>query len=267
MYRGFSLTALGDSHKESASVCQDSADCLIADDFAVAAVADGHGGENYFRSDVGSRLAVEAALLKFLEIFRNHRCCFESPRARERNIRQLAGSILFHWRGEVGLHYGQNPLNGREEEICRANNIDPKDPKKLESFYGTTLIAAVMAWDFALALQIGDGACVFITEGRPGIPVPPDDRLHFGLTTSLCDSEAIDNFRHVFLDKPPEAVFLSTDGFVDSYGTDFLKMAREICHKMSGDHEKTQKELQDWLPVVSERGSRDDMGLAGIYHK
>jgi serine/threonine protein phosphatase PrpC len=263
MYRGFSVSTLGESHKESGSVCQDSSRYLIADDFAIVAVSDGHGGANYFRSDIGSSLAVEAALLKFEELFRHHRHCFECPRDREKNLRQLEGSILFHWRNAIRLHFEQNPLNERELEICRENSINPD---KIESHYGTTLIAAAMTNEFALALQIGDGACVFITEDQPEIPVPSDDRLHFGLTTSLCDSEAIDNFRHVFRDKTPEAVFLSTDGFVDSYGHDFFKMALEICHQMSSNYEKTQTALKDWLPVVSARGSRDDLTVAGIYY-
>ena len=46
-------------HLEKDFPCQDSSGTLEFDNVQVIAVADGHGGSNYFRSQIGSKLAVE----------------------------------------------------------------------------------------------------------------------------------------------------------------------------------------------------------------
>ena len=50
----------GESHILSNKVCQDSSYSSTSDTMSIAIVCDGHGGTRYFRSDVGSRFAVDA---------------------------------------------------------------------------------------------------------------------------------------------------------------------------------------------------------------
>ena len=81
MFRGLHTTVTGDSHIRKGIVCQDSAGVYVADSFAIAVAADGHGSAKHFRSDAGSRIAVKITieLLKnymsradFREQFRAH---------------------------------------------------------------------------------------------------------------------------------------------------------------------------------------------------
>ena len=50
----------GESHILINKVCQDSSFSTTTDNISIAIVCDGHGGARYFRSDVGSKMAVEA---------------------------------------------------------------------------------------------------------------------------------------------------------------------------------------------------------------
>ena len=70
MFNGFSHSVMGASHEKTGLVCQDSSAFKICDNYAVAVVADGHGSKKHFRSDVGSKAAVEVsieAIEKFCE--------------------------------------------------------------------------------------------------------------------------------------------------------------------------------------------------------
>ena len=49
------FTCQGESHKADNKVCQDYSATLTERGLTVAVVCDGHGGNRYFRSDVGSR--------------------------------------------------------------------------------------------------------------------------------------------------------------------------------------------------------------------
>ena len=68
MFDGFSLSVMGASHERRNIVCQDSSAFKVGNGYAVAVVADGHGSKKHFRSDVGSRFAVEA-VLETMEVF------------------------------------------------------------------------------------------------------------------------------------------------------------------------------------------------------
>ena len=58
-FREFAASSLGSKYAEKNWNCQDSADKMEFGKVQAVAVADGHGGSNYFRSQIGSKLAVE----------------------------------------------------------------------------------------------------------------------------------------------------------------------------------------------------------------
>ena len=58
----FSLSQQGKTHVDRGVVCQDYSDTFSDESNAVIAVSDGHGSENFVRSDRGSKYACEAAL-------------------------------------------------------------------------------------------------------------------------------------------------------------------------------------------------------------
>ena len=60
MIQCYNFSCQGESHKADEKPCQDASFSAVYDDgLAIAIVCDGHGGERYFRSDVGARMATE----------------------------------------------------------------------------------------------------------------------------------------------------------------------------------------------------------------
>ena len=272
VYNGFAISQPGYSHQVKELPCQDAADCEVGDDYAIAAVSDGHGGERYFRSDVGAKLAVEMAI-RLLHLFlKNYRDSLKNVDERDKRLQFVAGEIINKWRSEIEKHFTAYPLNETERKICAQYDISPDTFQPY--FYGATLLYTCMTPHYSFASQIGDGACVFLfTDRNPEIPDSlKDQRLGFGVTTSLSDSNAIENFYHHFRDTSvglPKAVFLYTDGIVDSYEKNsfLMEFNKTVYFKINENKEITEKQLQEWLPIMSERGSRDDVSMAGVYQK
>jgi len=262
MYKGFAVKQPGYSHKEKEIPCQDAAAYELGDSYAIAAASDGHGGEKYFRSDVGSDIAVTVAL----------RCLKDFIEKREEEsltlyeLNHLASRIIAAWHGEIEKHFTESPLTEKEKEICDKYGISADVFQT--SFYGATLLYACMTPDHCFASQIGDGASVFLKpDGVVETPVATDARLGFGLTTSLCDFDAAGNFRHFFAAAEDfAAIFLCTDGVVDSYDhASFLRFNRTIFEAMNENEAFAKEQLAAWLPTLSERGSQDDVTMAGVY--
>ena len=99
-------------------------------------------------------------------------------------------------------------------------------------------------------------------------PMQRDDRLQFGATTSLCDRDAFTNLQTVCL--PAKAVkgcWVSSDGVKNSFRDEesfvnFIKMVRkEFCvEKFSA----FSQEIKEFLPLLTKRGSGDDLSVAYI---
>ena len=120
MFRGLHTTVTGDSHIRKGIVCQDSAGVYVADSFAIAVAADGHGSAKHFRSDAGSRIAVKITI----ELLKNYmsRADFrEQFRAHpEFILSQMEKQILMKWREAVEEYHLENPLTEEEEEKQKA---------------------------------------------------------------------------------------------------------------------------------------------------
>ena len=58
----FNASSIGASHIRIGKECQDYSLSDVGDDWCIAVTCDGHGGDNYFRSSLGSRFAAETAM-------------------------------------------------------------------------------------------------------------------------------------------------------------------------------------------------------------
>lgn len=284
----------GDSHIATGKVCQDySYSKVYEDGNAIAIVCDGHGGKRYFRSDIGARIAagvterkvrtfVEeagASLLKgqpftqrgtISEQIANQD--FDKTSNIERAFRQLFGSIIYEWNTEVFSHAEQNPISDSEKEGLEECWITEFEEKAaLEKVYGCTLIACVFTPEFWFAFQIGDGKCFAVDEsGKWSEPIPWDDRCFLNKTTSICDSDAIDEFRFCYQGEGnfPFSIILGSDGIDDSFGTpeNQSNFYTQILKSIStSGQQATMSEIESTLPKLSKIGSHDDMSLAMIF--
>lgn len=248
----FSVKQIGSSHVECGKVCQDESFSFCNEHYVMAVVADGHGGDKYFRSDRGAQFATIAADATIGYFMFQTEKMTKMPKGDW--LRQLCATIITQWQRLIEKDYQAEPFqtDGRWQEA-----------------YGTTLIVAVRTEQYFFALQIGDGTCVTMDEnGKCRQPIPKDKKCFLNRTTSLCDTDAINNFRTVFMDKDlPMTAFVASDGVDDTYTSNkvlysFYNKLNEMFHQNKW---KAEMNLEAFLPSMSEKGSHDDISIAGLF--
>lgn len=269
-YKSFNLTATGAVHIRNGTICQDSSSSGNFADYAYAVVCDGHGGEDYFRSDKGSLFGKEAVIKCFSDssLF-TYLENADTEKKRDEIIFQLEKSIVAEWNSSVMEHYNKNPFTDDELSSLNEHSRHFYENKKfIEQAYGTTLIAVAITEKYWFCIQIGDGRMTAFTENHEFIqPVPWDKRCFLNITTSMCDEYAIKCFRHYFSTDLPLVLFVSTDGvensFVDNKTlNNFYELIIDSFKTMP--FEQAVRELEDYLPILSEKGSGDDISIASV---
>ncbi len=257
--KGCAMSVRGASHEEAGSECQDSARFYIADDFAVAAVSDGHGSEKHFRSASGSEMAARVAIRSVCDFYeRNGGLDDIFSKDPRKTARRIAANIICGWNSEIAAHISLLPLNEREKGISDKYGGIPN-----EVMYGATLIVAGMTSSCCFGLQIGDGTFCALSGNEMTFPMPEDSKLVANYTTSLCDNDAIENFRFFYREGGYSGVMLSSDGLINSFHNeeDFLRFGRRVLTAVS---DGSVSELGEHLKTRSRKGSRDDISVAAV---
>jgi hypothetical protein len=260
-------TVRGASHVRSNLLNQDSIDWWPKDQAGSAvclAVSDGHGSAKSFRSDVGSKFAVDIALdvlRKFADGLKSSPDSLIKDRAQG-----LPKDLVQLWMKAVESHY-------------REQSFTPEEEKKLgprpEVAYGATLVTVLVSESYILYLQLGDGDILTVSaSGQVARPLESDKRLFANETTSLCLPKAWDDFRFGFQklpDRPPALILVSTDGYSNSFRDEeaFKKVGSDILTMMCApDGIGTVKgSIASWLQEATVKGSGDDISLGIIYRQ
>ena len=273
-YKAYNFTVVGASHKKMKKPCQDASVSLNKEDYILTAVCDGHGGNDYFRSDRGSEFAVQAVkkcmsdrdILPMLSFYAD-----DKERVNEMLV-QLEKSIISTWNDLVESDYREDPFTMDELE-----NVHPQIRfhyaigEGIEYAYGTTMLVNVITDEFWFGIHIGDGECVTVDHlGQFSHPIPHDDNCVYNYTTSICDRTAIYNMRHHFSKELPKALFIASDGVDNCFANndklhDFYSMIINSFDSM--DESFAILELLDYLPKMSQKGSGDDISLGIILRK
>lgn len=289
----YSFSCQGESHKTDNKPCQDASFSAVYDDgLAIAIVCDGHGGERYFRSDVGARMATEVihdSVKTFVEnvdrgMFIGHPFTAEEAITSEgvikkqtpidKAFRQLFSSIIYQWNQRIADHAANTAISEWEQEHVPKKYLDELNTSEtFEKLYGCTLMVYAHTPEYWLAFHLGDGKCVsFHQEGDLWqMPIPWDDRCFLNKTTSICDANAINEFRYCYEGdgKFPMAIFLGSDGMDDSFGEDtnlvnfYIQVMKML---VTEGKEATIKSIESDLPQLSKIGSKDDMSVAFVYN-
>jgi serine/threonine protein phosphatase PrpC len=291
--RGIHYTCQGESHKATNKVCQDYSFIHINDDYSIAIVCDGHGGEHYFRSDIGAKMAAEVTtecVEEFLtecsqDVFSEipftqkesleteiNGGLMQKASKQDKAFRQLFSSIIYRWRERILDHARTHPLSDLETKSLKQEYLDSFNRQEsLEKNYGCTLMCYVCSNLFWIAFHIGDGKCIsFDKDGNYIEPIPWDEHCFLNKTTSLCDENALNEFRYCFCGDGthPAAVFLGSDGIDDSFGetNNLIYFYAQIVKLLANSSlEEAQAELKSTLPELSKLGSKDDMSVACVY--
>jgi hypothetical protein len=273
----FSNSTIGARHLLQQMTNQDSCQTAAGPDYQIFAVADGHGATECFRSEIGSRLAVDVAI-KNLELFAQTIKKYDlysylsRPKERDELIRSLISDIVAQWNQYVYADIKAYPI--KEEEYERSQTLSSIYQKGmyLTNIYGSTMIAGLVTPEYIVLFQQGDGTLVVLEEdGTIDDPMPEDDLCIRNLTTSLCDKDAAKRMRYVYMDrkeKDPIAMIAATDGVERSFGDNIHLSAfyAELFYELSElDEEQVGAYLANLLPQISQRGSQDDVTMAGFF--
>ncbi len=267
--KAFNVTIQGASHIKKNKECQDASKSFFCENFAVAVVCDGHGGDDYIRSAIGSEKASKIAM-DHIKKFVTNVDREKLTRQTECILRALEASIIAAWNQEISEHWLNNPITEIEKEQLseKAKRRYLAEDNKFQSAYGTTLIAAVLANDYWFCFQIGDGKCVWITNDSKFEQLELDERCFLNATTSLCDSDALAHFHYCFGETLPAAVFVGSDGVDDCFKDDeqLYSFYKAISYSFAneGTEKKAQQELEEFLPRLSQKGSGDDISVAAV---
>ena len=290
-YRAFHFESIGASHLKKGTVCQDSCASVEAEDYRLAVICDGHGGEDYFRSDRGSRLAVQAFcecaqkafsteprkwLRRKASHLRNKAKNFAdalnactTQKEIDEQLLWFARSVVTRWNLLVEEDVAQDPF--REEELSAVSDkakVGYEAGENVPKAYGTTVLGVVLTRNFWFGIHIGDGKCVtFDHEGNAAEPIPWDEKCFLNITTSICDGQALQETRCFFSRQLPTAIFVASDGIDDSFAgeTQLHNFYRLILTSFASEEtEQAQRELAEYLPILSKQGSGDDMSIGMI---
>ena len=289
----FNYSCLGESHKADEKPCQDASKSAVTDKgLTICIVSDGHGGEQYFRSQIGSQELVNITFEKVQEFtegmlqlnilkdtpFTQMDISSKRPdnlpalKVIDDRFMQLFRAIKAEWMIHIYEHALNTPVDDREQKKVKPEYLDQlKQQRNLEKIYGATLMAYVQCSNFWFAFHLGDGKMIMFDRKGTGFePVLWDDDCFLNKTTSICQADAIERFRYTFEGdgKFPLAVFLGSDGIDDTVtdGEPLYNFYRGVLQYIfiDGD-ESVEEDLKKNLPVFSARGSRDDMSVAYCY--
>ena len=261
----------GASHERNGKPSQDHwGHRALPEGGAAIAVADGHGSAKYFRSEVGSQLAVEVVLdliTEMMEGVTRNDTPLDKVKANVEGV--LPRKIVEEWRRRVEEHWNfQEKLTDAEAEILK-NNSDTHEAVESDYTiaYGCTLLAAAVTARYLILVQNGDGDIVCVSRsGKASLPMGNDPRLIANETTSLCQPHTEKNFRVVVQElgeSAPALVTLSSDGCANSYEDDeFLRWVEQFALQVSEyGLGPVSEQLKPWLEQMTRGGSGDDVTL------
>ncbi len=266
MLKGFSRSVMGASHEKNGTVCQDSSDVYVCEHYAAVVVADGHGSKKHFRSNKGSEFAV-AATLQTIKNFYTDPAEFEEhfPKNHKMVLKNIQKQIISNWNTLVNDHVKDNPVTVEEKSKFTDEEFEKIPP---ESYYGTTLIAAVIGKNFTFGVQIGDGSFVAIFEdGTAVMPFEYEESAPANITSSICNTSAASMFNSFYTEgKKPIAFFASTDGLYTSFGSeyDFLDYHSIITTQLALNNAYEEAVIKN-LIKRSHFGTEDDISLSCVY--
>jgi len=247
----------------------------------ILSIADGLGSPDFFRSDRGSRFAVEAAVESAKQFLDHVR---EIDELSEPDIQEQFCRTYAHlWMEQVTKDYREDPpentvieSNERKATFYYQSTGFENDTQKSEAIaaypYSTTSITLIASPQFLILVQIGNGDVLMIEpSGFISRPFPAILQDIGVLSMSLPESWKLFEIWHRDCSDGslPVAIFLITDGYRDSYDLeqDFEKYCISVFHDLFTryDINTIREGIGSVLDRISLEGSGDDITIGILY--
>lgn len=257
------LTFRGLSHTEENKPCQDSSGIFYGTRYSIIAVADGHGNQIHFRSNAGSRIAIETLFDVFETMFSNDDGWEQLKSHNEGILDLLRKNIVEEWTVRTQNHFKQNLLDPIEKKITGTKGSYTR--KYDATDYGTTLLACIISDDFIIGMKIGDGIVLTLNDNNGLVPSLNSDVNSIGnITASLCDDDASDTLCIEYLDLAarPDAIMICTDGFQNAFDEESLFRYSNSIVTLAGIGGYWYSSIAPQVAMCTERGNKDDTSIA-----
>ncbi len=243
----------------------------------ILVLSDGHGSTKSFRSEVGSRIAVEQTARLLHEFLRGQPRTANLTSVKRTAEERIPQELVRRWQQSVDAHLKEMPFT--DEELARLTEKRGGGSRSELSAnprlaYGATVLAVLVTREYLLFLQLGDGDMLTVMEnGEVLRPLERDSRLFANETTSLCMDRAWREVRLRFqacYGPLPALVLVATDGYANSFINDsaFLKVGPDILDILKADGlAAVQTNLPGWLEEASTAGSGDDITLGLLFRR
>ena len=210
----FTKTETGYAHTNAGKRCQDFSASYSDEERTIVTACDGHGGNVYIRSHLGSKFASNAVIDVLREI---EKTAFYKAK-KEAVIENIRLNILCRWNSLVEGHLTKNPIRMSEVSALTETEILSlrKNPIKA---YGTTLNAAMILGTKLICVSIGDGGCFLVKSGiaTPAF-IEDEDEPVANITYSLCQDDAFSRLQvSVHELSAYDGAVVCTDGMINPY--------------------------------------------------
>ena len=262
-YNCIVASSIGSSHIKTCKPCQDKVLSFSSWSHKGIGVCDGHGLDKHFRSEIGAEFAT-IICRDSIELLAKYISNKKSEIAYLDRLKDLEKSIVTKWNYKVIGHFNSYPFS-EQELSCLTDKDRIEVINNPYVAYGSTMLFAYICNEHLFISQLGDGDCRLLTSEGIVAPFEDDENLKFGRTTSLCGGNAVSQIRHRVMDlQGIKACFLSTDGVKNSFDSEdnfqeFIKTIVGIARREG--YKKAQKDLKEFLPQLSKRGSGDDVSI------
>ncbi|MBR3358787.1 MAG: protein phosphatase 2C domain-containing protein [Solobacterium sp.] len=231
----------GRGHIAKETPCQDY--CLsfpAGEGLFVLCAADGHGGDEYIYSDLGSELA-----------------CTTLKTAVERFACGQDLSVF------LGLEFRRALLDSWKRAVLDFHGPDSESDLRIARRYGTTLLYAIVSDTEMVLGQLGDGAILMFNDDGVWQLFKRHEPKSGSSTSSMVSSRAV---YALHTEKYSRSLFphvlLSTDGIYDKldHGDSFLRYGMGLLHDTRSHGELTEPFTVEGIDVFEE--THDDCSIA-----
>lgn len=255
----FTKTSIGYSHVSCGKVCQDYSASYHDEERTIVTACDGHGGNVYIRSHLGSKFASEAIVKAFSRVKVD---AFDKLSEAE-IAENLRLNILCEWNAMVERHISKHPSIESEAKLL---NDEEKFrlTTNLTKAYGSTLNGAMFVGDKLVCANLGDGGVFILKDGQiQSAFQDDDDEPVANITYSLCQEDAYKHLNvSIFDARAIDGALICTDGVVNPYQNlaNFnVSFAQPIC-ALARNGELREIE-QFVVKLGAEIGVGDDVSL------
>lgn len=213
MYYIFNKSCIGYSHIKNKKPCQDFSASYKDNERLIITCCDGHGGAQYIRSKVGSKLASEAVI----NVFKGIDNQLLNTKNKEEVCEKIKLLVLCEYNKLVEKDFKKRPIRSRELKGLKDEEIDALRFNPVRA-YGTTLSGAMLYKDKYIIVSIGDTEALGINKGHLVKVIDNSDDPAGNITYSMCQEDAYLYLRVAIIDKRElDGVLLCTDGLSSPY--------------------------------------------------